>query len=163
MWTCESVQQLSNLNTSNRYWSSALSEFSSSSFSVSTQEPRPTQMSVARQLRNIAACNGQTGGKCLYCESPCHFYSSWSEATSDHWSCSESVEDKSSAVWNQGPLSSVFSSLLQMTSRHFLYFCLSSSFSPWYQRLTGRQPQAILHTTSHCFGSSSDLKFPPGQ
>ena len=62
MWTCESVQQLSNLNTSNRYCSSALSEFSSSSFSVSTQEPRPTQMSVARQLRNIAACNGQTGG-----------------------------------------------------------------------------------------------------
>ena len=56
-----SVQQLSNLNTSNRYCSSALSEFSSSSFSVSTQEPRPTQMSVARQLRNIAACNGQTG------------------------------------------------------------------------------------------------------
>ena len=102
-------------------------------------------------------------GECLYCEPPCHFYSSWSEATSDHWSCSESVEDKSSAVWNQGPLSSVFSSLLQMTSRHFLYFCLSSSFSPWYQRLTGRQPQAILHTTSHCFGSSSDLKFPPGQ
>ena len=32
-----------------------MSEFSSDSFSSSTQELRPTQMSVAKQLRNTAA------------------------------------------------------------------------------------------------------------
>ena len=149
------------LNTSNRCCSSTLSAFSSYplSLSASTQELSPTQISVARQLRNIAALTnkwkqwemGELLGLLHHIYTPCHSYNSLSTAASNHWFYSESAGDKFWVVWSPAPwcpLSSFLSPRLRRP--HFPCFYLSSSFSyPWWKYTT-------LITTIECQGFSKN-------
>ena len=130
------------LNTSNRCCSSTLSAFSSYplSLSASTQELSPTQISVARQLRNIAALTNmwkQWETVSVY-HTPCHSYNSLSRVASNRWFYSESAADKFSVVWSRAPwcpLSSFLS--LRLRRQHFPCFYLSFYFSsPWWNYIT---------------------------